>query len=191
LTKAVSEKLRAPTSSAAPIGPFHVWYDERLQYGDLDFSPTIHAELLDSDAVLFMFSPDFFDSPWCVHELHFAIGQHETRAMPLFWCWCDPTADAHTNPQENVRVAVERWKEKYLSTRQRIYGPEDASYHRNHVEERMGKVLALGRCLHTDVLRAPSAGDQESLEEAVEPLVKTFLTFEEYLRSRAVLPKAS
>jgi hypothetical protein len=162
---------------------FLPWYDKDLEEHE-DFSPTIHSELLDSDVVVFMFSPRFFESPWCVHELHFAIGQQEVRAMPLFWCWCDP----HENGTDRgVDLAMEQWKVNYLQTIANPSDPQQVNYHRRHVEDRFGRVLSVGTRLHPLVVRVPAT--REEAANATDPLVDAIMKRRKFLYERAVLPE--
>jgi hypothetical protein len=143
--------------------------DELSAKVDADFGATIHKELLDADAIALFLSPGYFDSPWCVHELHFALGQYEVRGVPLFWTWCDrperhsrgehgpaPALNWEDTPLEAARAWLQRPEEKSV-------GPTSGEYHRFHERERVLRVIDHGECLTTKIASvemqgAPHAG---------------------------------
>ena len=105
--------------------------------------------------------------------------------MPLFWCWCDSQG---SEAADSVDLALERWKSAYLQAIASPSDPQQISYHRRHVEDRMGRVLAVGTRLYPRVIRLGSMGTEEDAAKAVNPWVDSFMKAKEYLYDRAVLP---
>lgn len=117
------------------------WADVRLT-SDQDFNPTIHRRLHDADAIVLLLSPDYFWSPWCVHELHFALSQHEVRGVPLCWAWCQPKTG------EGGRAgSAEQLAQKFILQGLPNLAAERWSYEENHVRERLRRLFARGRLL--------------------------------------------
>jgi hypothetical protein len=156
---------------------FTAWTDQRIKDCE-DFSPAIHRELLCCSAMLLILGPEFFDSPWCLHELHFALGQNDQRGMPLFWVWCDQkgskTVDgeyvSEISSTEKCSNAISNWKEEWLKSQ--AY----PDYHRFHIEDRIQRVIHSGICLSQKVIRfkptaaGMDAGKLDALDKLLDPL---------------------
>lgn len=119
------------------------WTDQRIRRCE-DFSPAIHRELLNSSAMVIVLGPQYFDSAWCVHELHFALGQNDLRGVPLFWLWAVPR---YWVSGERCTVAISQWKRAWL--RDQRY-PDHQKF---HIEDRLDRLLSRGTCLSAKVLR--------------------------------------
>jgi hypothetical protein len=164
------------------------WYDGDLKHWE-DFSPVIHRELLSCDAMLLLLSPEFFDSEWCLHELHFALGQHDLRGLPLFWCCCEP---AGARPVVSCTVALNEWKNSLFPTL------KNSAHRTAHFAERVARLTRTGVCVSQDVVQfegsvtspasgtGPMALELDTLDKLLMPIAHAM----PYLRERRAL-KAS
>jgi hypothetical protein len=122
---------------------FVAWNDQRIRRCE-DFSPAIHRELLNSSAMLLVLGPTFFDSPWCLHELHFALGQNDLRGLPIFWLWSEPGTG---NPGDRpIATVISTWQQGWLP--QHKY----PDYQRAHLQDRLNRVMSKGICLSQTVV---------------------------------------
>lgn len=161
--KIVSAFSAAPERIAA-------WSDQRIKDCE-DFLPTIHRELLSCGAMLLILGPSFFESKWCIHELHFALGQNDQRGLPLFWLWYEeqpqPAAENGASKVDDPEKdpysdAMSRWKETWLPLQ------KDPGHERFHLEECLDRIVRKGTCLRRQVLRYT----KPSPPEPDEPLLK-------------------
>jgi hypothetical protein len=139
-----------------------------------DFNPTIHRRMHDADAIVLLLSPDYFRSPWCVHEIHFALSQHEVRGVPLCWAWCEPKPGAGERIDDKPCElrAREHIEKSFENIEQQRWGYEIA-----HIQERLRRLFARGRLLQRTPMfyqRIVTSPDLPSLDEE-----KIFLTLEE------------
>jgi hypothetical protein len=158
------------------------YYDQVKEEGE-DFGPAIHTSLLDSDAVVLFLSEEFFNSPWCIHELHFALGQNEVRGVMLFWVWC---AEGKEPSELRCEEAARGWIERrFPGSQLRRNG-----YERAHVEDRVNRLISYGRCLSdTAVIFDSKAADMVGERNRVtEILVRPIANYERRLYDRAHLP---
>jgi tetratricopeptide (TPR) repeat protein len=159
-----------------------IWTEKR------DFGAAIHKKLLDADAVVLFLSEEFFDSPWCAHELHFALGQHEVRGILIFWTWCESPPNPPDNNLSDLKSPQKRplspletareWAKRPMGEGARI---GDNDYYRYHEQDRLLRVINQGRCLTDDTVRI---GDSE---KAAVQIVEQLKRHEAELRTRAGL----
>jgi hypothetical protein len=154
-----------------------------------DFSPKIHSALLDSDGIVLLMSKDFFDSPWCVHELHFALGQHEVRGTNIFWAWCVENSEkTEFNPEEAVRSWLEAEYDKTA--------PANLGYKKSHLDDRIQRVFQYGTCLSNAIFRYSKPPNRDSEEYRIqsqlagEELAPEIKKAAHYMYERAHLPIA-
>jgi hypothetical protein len=171
VTEALQDRLRK--ISLEP------WNDTKLKSYE-DFNPVIHRRLYDSDAIILLLSRHYFDSPWCVHELHFALGQHELRGVPLYWAWCEEVSnDAPRSSQSgdgNYReTSVDTVKFDPLVTCDRraqlsieeTFPNTDTQrhgYELKHVQDRLRRLFAYGQLLSAKPI--PFEPVAQSLEQS-------------------------
>jgi hypothetical protein len=160
LTKQINSRLPS-------LSPQRVvcWHDQKLKDWE-DFSPVIHKELLKCDAMLLMLSPGFFESEWCLHELHFALGQHDLRGIPLFWFCCDPDQN---HPSVSCSDALETWKNELFP---RLTNP---AHRTAHFKERVTRLTRTGVCISQGLVHfqaSPPALDIETLDQLLLPVVQ-------------------
>jgi hypothetical protein len=162
-----------------------IWTSQR------DFGAAIHKNLLDADAVVLFLSERFFDSPWCVHELHFALGQHEVRGVLIFWTWCESLASlpekdssdersSRSQPRSPLEAARD-WASRPLGKNAR---EGDKEYHRYHEQDRLLRVINHGLCLTDDVVRIDDSGSEKV---TALHIVEQLKLYEGELRTRAGL----
>ena len=188
-TKEFSKKLyqKLAPKLDPKLEPLHVplvpWRDdEALDKTDKDFGATIHRELLGCNAIVLALCPTFFESPWCVHELHFALGQHEVRGIHLFWTWCTDGKDSFLAVEDSPMKAARRWIDR-PEDELAAYGQSD--YHRFHERERILRVIEHGECLTDRVVR------QDSLDETVTDAAITLYRAIPHIRKQAGLEPIS
>jgi TIR domain len=199
VTQGMQQALRNTTALEA-------WSDVLL-HSDEDFSPVIHRRLHDSDAIVLLLSPCYFNSPWCVHELHFALGQYELRGVPLYWAWCAETSDAslgvsHRPPTRCscAQLAQHSIEASFERTRTRELG-----YELHHIRDRLKRLFAYGQLLsptpvpYTPVLTplpqasslpespADTPSDDPELALHLTKLVEPLRRAQDYLYRRAKL----
>lgn len=169
--EAIRGKLREPAL-------INAWVDTEAPDGD-DIGSTIHQELLDSDAIVVLMSPSFFESPWCIHELHFALGQYAVRGIPIFWAWCD--TDQTKRDQRCERAALQWLEANFDGTAAAKDG-----YTRFHVQNRLERLIADGRRLYpTAVIYSE---DRALIHPVAEQLTARILQAVPKLYERARLP---
>jgi hypothetical protein len=161
------------------------FFDVEAISKDMDFSPTIHKGLLDSDGIVLLLSPEFFNSPWCVHELHFALGQHETRGISLFWAWCE---EASAAPQESVGdvepgLECERAVMRWLAAAYSKLPAAKLGYAQSHLGDRINRVFDYGLRLSDQPVRYCSGLNAKS--EAYKQEKETFAYLGQRILTRA------
>jgi hypothetical protein len=127
------------------------------------FGAAIHKALLDADAIFLFLCQEFFESPWCVHELHFALGQYEVRGVPLFWVWCVPHRDG-VDLEDSAVKSVRHWLSRPLN---RKWERETNEYRRFHERERVERLIDHGMCLGPRIV---AADDPATLDPAIDTL---------------------
>jgi hypothetical protein len=168
---------------------FETWVDLLLVAGKEDFNPRIHQLLHDADAIVVLLSPKYFDSAWCVHELHFALGQNDVRGVPLYWAWCSDVPRAGEPCELAARRAFDRYLENTYGRRSDDHvlsaqEVERLSHQRAHVEERLDRLFARSRLL----VNQPILNHRASAGDAVKPLLAALDETRGYLYRRAKLP---
>jgi hypothetical protein len=156
------------------------WWDQSLEKWE-DFSPAIHQKLQTSDAIVLILDPLYFKSPWCIHELHFALGQHDLRGVPLYWFWCTEEIAKH-ELSSLWPAAVAKWKKEAIDV------AEDSEYYRVHIDDRLERLRLVGVCLSQRVVslakdsisRELLAVNSLYMQELIRPVIAT----EEQIRER-------
>jgi hypothetical protein len=164
LTEAITAKFRSPAKEAgerSSSSEIQCWTDHDLKSWE-DFSPAIHRELLSCAAMLLILGPEFFESHWCIHELHFALGQHELRGMPVFWLWCGDKSAPDQWPE-----AIDQWRARKTAEGKQ---PE---YYRFHLEDRLQRIVRSGICLSQSILRIEPGASFPQLDDVLQPVRDT------------------
>lgn len=183
ITKALVSGLNSPESILA------TWTDQELQKGEY-FNARLHQRLHDSDAIVLLLSPNYFDSAWCVHELHFALGQNQLRGIPIYWAWCGNDGDGGKPCELMARDAFNAYVED-------LYGHRNATdlesqrlarlrHQQAHITERLNLLFARGRLLTPEAIRYSS-----DPAAAVHPLIGALNGCADFLYRRARLKRPS
>jgi hypothetical protein len=172
-----------------PHSELRAWADVRLE-SHQDFSPTIHRRLHDADAIVILLSPEYFESSWCVAELHFALSQNEVRGVPLFWQWCCSRSRAAGDERTATPEPCESLAWKGVRTSFRRVGLDLRGHEQAHLEERLRRIFARGRLLRNAPVLFDKADELLPSEEAVA-LCTPLRKVSPYLYARAKLPMTS
>lgn len=168
--RSLTEQIAAYVKQVSP--DLDGWYDQYLREWQ-DFSPVIHEKLLNSDAMLLILSEEYFTSEWCLHELSFAVGQHDLQGVLLYWFWCEPSPGNTKDPLPWTQV-LETWKDS------EAVNLKYTAHQRHYLFERLKRLTQDGICLNQTVVRYASeasgtrtcatAVDTATLEQLMQPI---------------------
>jgi hypothetical protein len=190
-TRAITEHLLVayPQDDSRKDSHLYAWADVRLAEKQ-DFDPRIHQLLHDSDAIVLLLSPNYFDSAWCVHELHFALGQSEIRGIPLYWAWCSNAVAAGVACEAAARSELMAYVERSNAQQASGDGPlgrpgARLSHRQAHLNDRLDRLFTRGRLLANAPL--PYSNSHVAARSA-GTLISALKGTVHYLYSRAKLP---
>lgn len=143
-TEDLSKKVEKQTADVKLASKI-LWIDQ--QAADLatqDISPMMLLGLQSASAVILLFSPDYFRSPWCSYELDTTIALAEAGAVKVAWAYIENGEIPKLNerdqsgyrPLYSYRARCEQAVERAAT---------DSSWNKRQMLDRLNRVLWLGQ----------------------------------------------
>lgn len=108
--------------------------DDDTDEGDA-FDATLQIRLLQSECIVIVLSRDYFQSPWCINELHTALLEAQFNRKSIAWMFLNVSFDndSLTDPESYIRAQFPGVNMIAIDT------------HNQYLEERLRRLMELGK----------------------------------------------